>query len=133
MRYLNWINLVIATLIVFVGVQIVLKHVEAYFTVLPSENRLMAAARKNPEKPVTKNNENFNIIVERNLFQVENGYPEPYGTNSNLAYELMGPPVDRAIELGLRDELPDDYRERVALLESLLKDAEDRANELMII
>lgn len=63
---------------------------------------------------------------------IANGYPEPYGTNSNLAYQLMGPPVDRALELSLKDELPADRDQRLDVLEDLLKNAESRANEEMI-
>jgi ABC-type sugar transport system permease subunit len=63
---------------------------------------------------------------------IETGKPEPYGKNSNLAYMMMGPPVDRAMELGARDALPEDSEERLDVLEALLKEAEDRANEAMI-
>jgi multiple sugar transport system permease protein len=63
---------------------------------------------------------------------METGRPEPYGKNSNLAYTMMGYPVDRAMELGARDALPEDPARRMNVLHGILKDAEDRANEIMI-
>jgi len=63
---------------------------------------------------------------------IESGRPEPYGRNSNVAYDLMTIPIERAEQLAIRDQLPADDEERLALLETLLKDAEDRANEVMM-
>lgn len=63
---------------------------------------------------------------------IESGHPEPYGTNSNLAYRMMETPVDTAISLRMKDKLPKDREERVQTLHKLLKEAENLANEQMI-
>ncbi len=63
---------------------------------------------------------------------VETGRPEPYGRNSNVAYELMTLPIARAEQLALNDELPQDPAARHAVLRELLTKAEARANEIMI-
>lgn len=60
------------------------------------------------------------------------GQPEPYGKNSNLAYDMMTFPIQDAEQMAINDELPDDPEERLAVLHGLLKDACARANEEMI-
>lgn len=63
---------------------------------------------------------------------IETGRPEPYGRNSNVAYDLMTLPIERAEQLALNDQLPDDPEARRAILRGLLTKAETRANEIMI-
>lgn len=63
---------------------------------------------------------------------IETGKPEPYGKNSNVAYELMTLPLARAEQLALHDALPADPAQRLALLQGLLSDACARANEVMM-
>jgi len=63
---------------------------------------------------------------------IETGRPEPYGRNSNVAYELMTIPIARAEQLALADELPEDPAARRAVFRDLLTRAEARANEIMI-
>lgn len=63
---------------------------------------------------------------------IETGRPEPYGRNSNVAYDLMTIPIERAEQLAIRDQLPVDEEERLALLEGFLREAEARANEVMM-
>ena len=63
---------------------------------------------------------------------IETGRPEPYGRNSNVAYDLMTQPIERAEQLALTDQLPDDPAARRAVLQQLLSTAESRANEIML-
>jgi ABC-type sugar transport system permease subunit/ABC-type glycerol-3-phosphate transport system substrate-binding protein len=63
---------------------------------------------------------------------IATGRPEPYGRNSNVAYDLMTVPIEQAEQMAIRDQLPEDREERLAVLQDLLKQAEDRANEVMI-
>lgn len=63
---------------------------------------------------------------------IETGRPEPYGRNSNVAYDLMTQPIERAEQLALSDQLPAEPAARRALLQRLLSDAEARANEIML-
>ena len=63
---------------------------------------------------------------------IATGKPEPYGTNSNLAYDMMTDPIHDAEQLALKDQLPEDYRERVDVMHDLLKKANAYANEEMI-
>lgn len=63
---------------------------------------------------------------------IETGRPEPYGRNSNVAYDLMTLPIERAEQLALSDQLPDDPKARAAIFQNLLTKAETRANEIMI-
>jgi multiple sugar transport system permease protein len=60
------------------------------------------------------------------------GRPEPYGRNSNVAYNLMTQPIEEAEALALNDQLPADEAARLDLLERILKKAETRANEVML-
>jgi len=63
---------------------------------------------------------------------IQSGQPEPYGRNSNLAYAEMTPPIHRAERLALGDLLPEDPERRLDVLEELLREANARANEIMI-
>lgn len=63
---------------------------------------------------------------------IETGQPEPYGRNSNVAYDLMTLPIQKAEQMSLNDELPRDTEKRLDILHGLLKDACARANEEMI-
>lgn len=67
----------------------------------------------------------FNIALET-------GRPEPYGKNSNFAYDMMTVPIVTAEELYLAGKLPADEKERLDLLQALLKEQCARANEIMI-
>jgi multiple sugar transport system permease protein len=63
---------------------------------------------------------------------IESGRPEPYGRNSNVAYDLMTVPLEKAEQMSIRDQLPADPEARLAVMEKLVKEAEDRANEVMM-
>lgn len=63
---------------------------------------------------------------------METGKPEPYGRHSNIAYNFMDRPIERAEQMALNGELPDDDAERLAVLEDLLRDAAGRAREEML-
>jgi len=63
---------------------------------------------------------------------IETGRPEPYGRNSNLAYDLMTFPIQDAEHLAVNDQLPEDQEKRLDMLHGLLKGACARANEEMI-
>ncbi len=63
---------------------------------------------------------------------IATGRPEPYGRNSNVAYDLMTFPIQKAEELAINDELPEDPEERLNVMHELLKDGCDRANDEMI-
>lgn len=63
---------------------------------------------------------------------IETGKPEPYGKNSNFAYKLMSIPLQKAAQMSLADELPEDYEQRVDVFHRMLIDANARANEQMI-
>ncbi len=63
---------------------------------------------------------------------LESGRPEPYGRNSNLVYEFMTAPLQRAEQLALADRLPADRAARVAAMQDILGEACRRANAEMI-
>ncbi|MDP6152673.1 MAG: extracellular solute-binding protein [Phycisphaeraceae bacterium] len=63
---------------------------------------------------------------------INTGKPEPYGRNSNVAYEMMTFPMHRAEELARNDLLPEDPGQRLDKLHELLIEATHRANEEMI-
>ncbi|OGV48459.1 MAG: hypothetical protein A2017_19625 [Lentisphaerae bacterium GWF2_44_16] len=63
---------------------------------------------------------------------IETGKPEPYGTNSSFAYQMMTVPIQEAEALALDENLPEDKTERLAVLQEILKKSCARANEEMI-
>ena len=63
---------------------------------------------------------------------IETGRPEPYGRNSNVAYDLMTFPIQKAEQLAINDQLPEDPDERLDVMHDLLKDGCARANAEMI-
>ena len=60
------------------------------------------------------------------------GRPEPYGKNSNFAYEQMSIPLQFAESMELSDKLSSDPKLRIEQLRKIIRSAEARANELMI-
>jgi len=60
------------------------------------------------------------------------GKPEPYGKNSNIAYDMMTFPIEKADAMMRNGELSADRNERLKQLRKLLIDANARANEEMI-
>ncbi|NCD33400.1 MAG: extracellular solute-binding protein [Spartobacteria bacterium] len=71
-------------------------------------------------------------LAETFRIAVETGRPEPYGKNSNFAYDLMSLPIQKAEQLALNDQLPADENERLKIMQKLLVDGCARANELMM-
>ncbi|MCF6175299.1 MAG: extracellular solute-binding protein [Victivallaceae bacterium] len=78
---------------------------------------------------------------------IDTGKPEPYGKNSNFAYELMTKPLQEAQELERKDQLPREKladgqpkpyklgemsKERYEILKNILYASNDRAKEIMI-
>jgi multiple sugar transport system permease protein len=64
---------------------------------------------------------------------IETGQPEPYGQNSNFAYQEMTKPLQRAEQLQLKDQLPPvGSQERFDTLKKILVEDCARANEIMI-
>ena len=63
---------------------------------------------------------------------VETGRPEPYGKDSNFAYDIMTKPIREAEEAALAGTLPQDREARLAALQSLLDKAADKANQEML-
>ncbi len=65
---------------------------------------------------------------------IETGKPEPYGKNSNFAYDQMTIPMQYAEQMEIEGTLPgiDQPEERRAVLQKLLNEGVARANELMI-
>lgn len=63
---------------------------------------------------------------------IKTGRPEPYGRNSNIAYNMMTLPIQQAEQMMLNDALPEDETERLEVLQGLLKHAVARANEQML-
>jgi len=63
---------------------------------------------------------------------LSHGKPEPYGKNSNFAYEQMSIPLQIAESMALSDQLSQNPQERLHQLRRILRDAQNRANELMI-
>ena len=63
---------------------------------------------------------------------IATGKPEPYGRNSNYAYDLMTFPIQEAEQLAMKDQLPEDPNERLDVLQGLLRRWNARANEEMI-
>ncbi len=63
---------------------------------------------------------------------IATGQPEPYGRNSNVAYDQMTLPIQAAAQLALDDQLPTNPDERLAVLHGLLKRYCAKANERMM-
>ena len=63
---------------------------------------------------------------------METGKPEPYGGNSNLAYEMMTLPLQQAETLMLTDRLPPERSRRLEVLEAILRKGVIRANDVMM-
>jgi len=63
---------------------------------------------------------------------VESGIPEPYGPNSNIAYDQLTLPLQKAQGLALKGELPEKGPERQARLQSILSESVQRANREML-
>lgn len=63
---------------------------------------------------------------------IQTGRPEPYGRNSNVAYDLMTFPIQKAEQMAINDQLPEDPQERLEVMHQLLKEGCARANEEMI-
>jgi len=63
---------------------------------------------------------------------VAHGQPEPYGPNSNIAYNQLSLPLQEAQELALDEALPEDRGERLEVLQSLLKASAARARREML-
>ncbi|MCI7643532.1 MAG: extracellular solute-binding protein [Lentisphaeria bacterium] len=69
--------------------------------------------------------ETFDIVLK-------SGQPEPYGKNSNFAYDMMTIPIQEAKELSVKDQLSNDPEVRYKQLKDILVKANERANEKMI-
>ena len=63
---------------------------------------------------------------------LKTGKPEPYGPNSNFAYDMMTEPIQEAELLSLKGELPEDKDARLESLQNLLTKSCDKANEVML-
>ncbi|NQU44599.1 extracellular solute-binding protein, partial [bacterium] len=63
---------------------------------------------------------------------IANSRPEPYGKNSNIAYDMMTFPIQKAEQMAINGELPEDRQERLDVLQQLLVDGCRRANAEMI-
>ncbi len=63
---------------------------------------------------------------------IETGKPEPYGKNSNFAYNMMTLPIQKAEQKEIAGELSQDPDARFIQLKELLEDYNRKANEVMI-
>ncbi len=63
---------------------------------------------------------------------VESGKPEPYGPNSNIAYDQMSLPLEEARELAMADALPEDKSERLNRFQEMLSVSVKRAEREML-
>jgi len=63
---------------------------------------------------------------------METGKPEPYGRNTQLVYNFMTGPIQEAESLALAGNLPEDTQKRHAVLQKMLDNAVNVANEKMI-
>ncbi len=63
---------------------------------------------------------------------VESGKPEPYGPNSNIAYDQLSLPLQQARELSMADALPEDETARLNVLQDLLSVSVQRAEREML-
>jgi len=58
--------------------------------------------------------------------------PEPYGQNANVLYDILTEPIRRAEELALSGRLPETPADRLPVLLSLLRDAREKADAVML-
>ncbi len=63
---------------------------------------------------------------------VESGRPEPFGPNSNIAYDQLSQPLQLAVERSLKNELPADEGARLLELQDLLAESAVRARREML-
>jgi multiple sugar transport system permease protein len=63
---------------------------------------------------------------------VESGRPEPFGPNSNIAYDQLDKPLQQAVERALKNELPADEGARLLELQKLLAESAVRARREML-
>ncbi len=63
---------------------------------------------------------------------IESAKPEPYGRHSNIAYELLTQPLQKAEQMAMAGKLPDDREERLAVLHELLLDSAAKARQEML-
>ena len=63
---------------------------------------------------------------------IETGVPEPYGKDSNFAYDILTEPLQEADRLARAGKLPRDREQRLDVLHGLLRKAVDKANEEML-
>lgn len=63
---------------------------------------------------------------------IEAGKPEPYGRHSNVAYDLMTKPLEKAQQMALNGALPEDTEERYAILMDLLHESANKARVEML-
>lgn len=63
---------------------------------------------------------------------VEHGKPEPYGPNSNIAYDQLSLPLRQAQQLALDGRLPEDRGARLDALRGLLAESAARARREML-
>ncbi len=63
---------------------------------------------------------------------IDTGKPEPYGRNSNIAYDMMTVPIQQAEQMYMNGDLSEDPDIRTAQLRQILDDAVAKANEKMI-
>jgi multiple sugar transport system permease protein len=63
---------------------------------------------------------------------VEHGKPEPYGPNSNIAYDQLSLPLQEAQALALQGEVPEDREQRLDLYQELLSQSVNRAEREML-
>jgi len=63
---------------------------------------------------------------------VESGIPEPYGPNSNIAYDQLTLPLQKTQGLALKGDLPEDGPMREALMQRILAESVQRATREML-
>lgn len=63
---------------------------------------------------------------------VNTGKPEPYGRNSNVAYDMMTIPIQQAEQMLKNGEFSEDDATRLSQMQTILDDAVAKANEKMI-
>jgi len=63
---------------------------------------------------------------------ITTGKPEPCGRNSQLVYDMMTPPMQKAEQMALNGRLPENDEERLDLMQGLLRHAVAETNEKMI-